>query len=111
LLAQLEQLFDLSTDSDSDSGVDIRKFFVQLSTYEWSKDEWAGWGCPSTALTPGVLDAVGGEALREPWGDVHFAGTETAGEWKGYMEGAVRSGERAAGEVVEALGKGVVARL
>jgi monoamine oxidase len=111
LLAQLEQLFGLSTDSNSDSGVDIRKLFVQLSTYEWSKDEWAGWGCPSTALTPGVLDAVGGEALREPWGDVHFAGTETAGEWKGYMEGAVRSGERAAGEVLGALGKGVVARL
>ncbi|KAL3491535.1 hypothetical protein BJX62DRAFT_251362 [Aspergillus germanicus] len=113
LLAQLEQLFGLSTDSDSDSDsdVDIRKLFVQLSTYEWSKDECAGWGCPSTALTPGVLDAVGGEALREPWGDVHFAGTETAGEWKGYMEGAVRSGERAAGEVLEALGKGVLARL
>ncbi|KAJ0418477.1 putative flavin-containing amine oxidase [Aspergillus carlsbadensis] len=107
LLEQVEKLFGLT----SEPSVDIRELFVQLSTYEWSKDEWAGWGCPSPALTPGVLDAVGGDALREPWGDVHFAGTETAGEWKGYMEGAVRSGERAAGEVVQALGRGVVANL
>jgi monoamine oxidase len=41
--------------------------------------------------------------LREPWEDLHFAGTETAGEWKGYMEGAVRSGERAAAEVIKDL--------
>jgi monoamine oxidase len=34
---------------------------------------------------------------------VHFVGTETASEWKGYMEGAVRAGERGAKEVVEAL--------
>jgi monoamine oxidase len=42
---------------------------------------------------------------------VHFAGTETAGEWKGYMEGAVRSGERAAAEVVQQLGSGITAKL
>ncbi|KUI61604.1 Amine oxidase [flavin-containing] [Cytospora mali] len=51
---------------------------------------------------PSVLDTVGG-ILREPVGDIHFVGTETAGEWKGYMEGAVRSGERGAGEVFSIL--------
>jgi len=36
-------------------------------------------------------------------GNVHFVGVETAGEFKGFMEGAVRSGERGAAEVVDAL--------
>jgi monoamine oxidase len=34
---------------------------------------------------------------------IHWAGTETASVWNGYMEGAVRSGERAAAEVRELL--------
>ncbi|KAF7554166.1 hypothetical protein G7Z17_g3118 [Cylindrodendrum hubeiense] len=85
--------------------------FVELTTYEWVKDEFAGWGCPCTSLPPGVLDTLGGDGLRESCGNLHFAGTETAGEWKGYMEGAVRSGERAAAEVVKGLNAGVVSRL
>ncbi|KAG8000995.1 Amine oxidase [flavin-containing] [Nibea albiflora] len=43
--------------------------------------------------------------LREPVGRLYFAGTETATEWSGYMEGAVQAGERAAREVMCALGK------
>jgi Flavin containing amine oxidoreductase len=34
---------------------------------------------------------------------IHWAGTETATFWNGYMDGAVRSGERAAKEVLAAL--------
>ncbi|KAL1868842.1 hypothetical protein Plec18167_008147 [Paecilomyces lecythidis] len=102
LLQQIKGLFGYSKVEDD---------FVQMHTYEWVNDEFAGWGCPCTSLTPGVLDAVGGDALREPFGDVHFAGTETAGEWKGYMEGAVRSGERAASEVVKRLRAGIVSKL
>jgi monoamine oxidase len=34
---------------------------------------------------------------------VHWAGTETATEWMGYIDGAVQSGERAAREILEAL--------
>src|SRR5204862_25142 len=41
-----------------------------------------------------------GTALREPCGRIHWAGTETATYWNGYMDGAVRAGERAAGEVL-----------
>ena len=37
--------------------------------------------------------------LREPVDRLYFAGTETATEWSGYMEGAVQAGERAAREV------------
>jgi monoamine oxidase len=36
---------------------------------------------------------------------VHWAGTETATYWNGYMDGAVRSGERAAAEVKKLLRK------
>jgi monoamine oxidase len=47
-----------------------------------------------------------GRALREPVGRLHWAGTETATVWNSYMDGAVRSGERAAVEVLAALGGG-----
>ncbi|KAH9370890.1 hypothetical protein HPB48_020705 [Haemaphysalis longicornis] len=36
--------------------------------------------------------------IREPFGRVYFAGTETATSWPGYMNGAVQAGERAARE-------------
>lgn len=53
-------------------------------------------------MPPGTMTAVG-EALREPVGRLHWAGTETATRWYGYMDGAVRSGERAACEVIDRL--------
>ncbi|KAF4335218.1 flavin containing protein [Fusarium beomiforme] len=92
-------------------GIDVKGQFKSLIAYEWVKDEWAGWGCPCPSLPPGVLDSLGGDGLRSPCGDIHFAGTETAGEWKGYMEGAIRSGERAAEEVVKDLMAGISSRL
>ena len=51
---------------------------------------------------PGVLLDYG-PAIRGRAGRVHWAGTETATYWAGYMDGAVRSGERAAREVRAAL--------
>jgi monoamine oxidase len=44
-----------------------------------------------------------GSLLRRPVGPLHWAGTETADEWTGFMDGAVRSGQRAAAEVAAAL--------
>lgn len=102
LLRQLGKLF---------SHGDLESEFIQMTTYEWVNDEYSGWGCPCTSLTPGVLDTLGPDALRESCGNLHFAGTETAGEWKGYMEGAIRSGERAASEVVKALSSGAISKL
>lgn len=47
---------------------------------------------------PGVLTQFG-PALLEPVGRIHWAGTETAEAWQGYIDGAIRSGERVAKEV------------
>ena len=44
---------------------------------------------------------VGG--LREPVGRVHWAGTETATVWSGYMKGALQAGERVAAEVLQSI--------
>ena len=68
----------------------------------WADEEWSGGG-PVCHPAPGVLSAYG-EELRRPSGRVHWAGAETATVWCGYMDGAVRSGERAAGEVLDAEG-------
>ncbi|RDW66794.1 amine oxidase-4 [Coleophoma crateriformis] len=76
---------------------------IEIFEMEWSKEEFSK-GCPCPVMPPNALSNWG-FALREPFGGVHFVGTETAYEWKGYMEGAVRSGERGAEEVVLALGK------
>lgn len=95
LLEQVGMLFKTA------SG-EVKNDFVEMMMYEWTSDEYAGWGCPCTSLPPGVLDTVG-STLREPVDNIHFVGTETAGEWKGYMEGAVRSGERGAAEVISIL--------
>lgn len=68
----------------------------------WSEEEYTR-GCPVAFLPPGVWSMYG-EALRAPVGRLHWAGTETATEWNGYMDGALQSGRRAAVEVLAALG-------
>ena len=65
---------------------------------DWSAQEWAR-GCYAAHLPTGVLTGYG-EALRAPVGRLHWAGTESATTWIGYMEGAVQSGLRAATEVL-----------
>lgn len=41
--------------------------------------------------------------MREPHGRVHFAGTETATRWSGYMDGAIQAAERAVKEVITSV--------
>jgi monoamine oxidase len=65
---------------------------------DWAAEEWSR-GCYGGRFGTGVWTGYG-EALREPVGRIHWAGTETAEVWNGYMDGAVRSGERAAHEVL-----------
>jgi monoamine oxidase len=72
--------------------------FLEL---DWQRERWTG-GCYGTLFGPNVWTRYG-YALREPAGLVHWAGTETATAWCGYMDGAVRSGERAAAEVLRVL--------
>jgi monoamine oxidase len=68
---------------------------------DWAAEAWTR-GCPTGLTTPGAL-AKYGKALRKPVGRLHWAGTETSDYWVGYMDGAVRAGERAAKEVRKLL--------
>ena len=68
-----------------------------LST--WQDDPWARGAYSARALSSPLED----EALARPVGAVAFAGEHTAGRWHGLMEGALRSGLRAAREVEELL--------
>jgi monoamine oxidase len=67
----------------------------------WAGERWSR-GCPVGIAAPGVYTGYG-PALRQPIGRIHWAGTETSTYWNGYMDGAVRSGERAAVEVLAEL--------
>jgi monoamine oxidase len=67
----------------------------------WADEAWSQ-GCYVGHPAPNTL-SVAGELIRRPEGRIHWAGTETAEAWNGYIEGAIRSGERAAQEVLEAL--------
>jgi monoamine oxidase len=64
---------------------------------DWTPEAWTR-GCPVGHTGRNVLRKFG-PALRKPTGLVHWAGSETATYWNGYMDGAVRSGETAAKEV------------
>jgi monoamine oxidase len=65
----------------------------------WWTEEWTR-GCSMAHFPPGMLTRFG-PLLRAPFGRVHWAGTETATVSYGAIDGAVRSGERAAAEVLD----------
>jgi len=65
----------------------------------WWTEEWTR-GCSMAHLPPGILTRYG-PLLREPFGRVHWAGTETSTTSHGAIDGAVRSGERAATEILD----------
>jgi monoamine oxidase len=67
---------------------------------DWGAEPYTA-GCISP-VPPGLLTSWGA-ALEKPIGPLHWAGTETAAVWNGYMDGAVRSGKRVAEEVAAAL--------
>ena len=66
----------------------------------WWHEEWTR-GCSMAHFKPGILTSYG-HLLREPWGRIHWAGTETATTSHGAIDGAIRSGERAAAEILDA---------
>lgn len=65
---------------------------------DWAAEEWSLGGMIAH-FAPGVLTNYG-QALRQPAGRIHWASSEYATEMHGLMEGAVRSGESAADQVV-----------
>ncbi|MHB1834826.1 MAG: flavin monoamine oxidase family protein [Solirubrobacteraceae bacterium] len=90
VLAQLERWFGRGARHPRD-------FFET----NWAQQQWTR-GCPVGIPAVGSLVAYG-PWLRRPAGLIHWAGTEAATYWNGYMDGAVSSGERAAAEVDSSL--------
>lgn len=74
--------------------------------YDWDDNHWIGGG-PVICPPPGTLSRVGA-ALREPVGLIHWAGTEAAPKWTGYLDGAVRAGEAAAKTIMARSGSSVI---
>jgi monoamine oxidase len=71
---------------------------VEYVEHDWTKERWTGGG-PVAIMGTGTLTTWGQE-LRRPHLRTHWAGTETSSYWTGYMDGAVRAGQRAASEVL-----------
>jgi monoamine oxidase len=74
---------------------------IEYLDHCWGAEPFAPGG-PTAAVPPGSWTQFG-PLLRKPVGPLHWAGTETADEWTGFLDGAVRSGQRAAAEVAAAL--------
>jgi monoamine oxidase len=77
--------------------LDLEETGTVLST--WDDDPWVGAAYSTRGL---AFDPGDAEPLARPVGPLHFAGEHTAGPWAGLMEGALRSGARAAAELLAA---------
>jgi len=75
---------------------------IEYLERDWTAEEFSR-GCYGAHFTPGVWGDFG-PALTEPVGRLHWAGAECSPVWNGYMEGAVRSGEQTADDVLAVLG-------
>ncbi|MBC3783640.1 flavin monoamine oxidase family protein [Spirosoma utsteinense] len=71
---------------------------VRYLDHSFMNEEWSR-GCYAGVPGPGLWTTLG-PVLRQPVGRIHWAGTETSDVWNGYIDGAVRSGERVAKEVI-----------
>jgi monoamine oxidase len=97
------QLVEESTQSLVDYfGPQARDAMIDKGYKRWDTDQYS-WGGPTAVAGPHLLTRAG-TALRRPIGPIHWAGTESATYWQGYMDGAVTAGHRAADEVAAALG-------
>lgn len=70
---------------------------IHYMDLDWCREEFSKGGYTSICGT-GTL-TMGGNALREPVGRIHWAGTETARRWTAYMDGALESAERVSEEI------------
>lgn len=78
-------------------GPEVRSY-THFVEHDWSQDRWSG-GCPTGLCGTGSYGTHAAN-LRTPVGRIRWAGTESAVEHTGFMEGALESGERAASEVL-----------
>lgn len=74
---------------------------VETREQIWNEEEFSQ-GAPCPVVPAYCLRSLSQDQWR-PEGFIHFAGTETSTVWKGYMEGALTSGSRAAKEVFDIL--------
>ncbi len=74
---------------------------VDYFEVDWAAEEWSGGGF-SVSLAPHILSKYSVD-LRTSYGRIYWAGAETSAKSYGYMDGAVRSGERVAQELLELL--------
>jgi monoamine oxidase len=74
---------------------------VDFLEMNWSTQQWSC-GSYYGVMGPGTLTSCG-PALRAPVGNIHWASTETATRWAGYMEGALDAGLHVAQEVLNQL--------
>lgn len=72
---------------------------VDYTEQDWTQERWS-LGSPVASAGTGATTAFG-SYIRRPFGNVHWAGTETSTYWSGYMDGAIRAGKRAAAEVTQ----------
>ncbi len=66
---------------------------------DWAAEDWSRGGF-SGYMPPGVATTLG-DVMRQPCGNIHWACAEISESWIGHVEGAIRSGQRAAQEVLD----------
>ncbi|KAK2156776.1 hypothetical protein LSH36_205g02007 [Paralvinella palmiformis] len=71
---------------------------IDYKEKNWDEEPY-NHGGPVSVATPGIGTSITA-GLREPFGRLHFAGTESATVWCGFINGAVQSGYRAANEIL-----------
>ncbi|KAI1862752.1 uncharacterized protein JN550_010089 [Neoarthrinium moseri] len=94
ILDELAEIFGMSIESECYEPLEFRD---QI----WQHEQFSrGALCPVHQIGNYTKFA---DVYGKPVGNIHFVGTEFSKDWKGYMEGALASGEQGAGEVIRAL--------
>lgn len=97
ILQQLGALFDIGYER-------VLEELIDTMETDWQNDPWAGWGCPFAAPPTGVIgDADDGNLCSPMYGGICLVGTELTNNWRGYMEGALRSGRAGAEKIMAAF--------
>lgn len=76
--------------------------YERVERFDWTQEQYSG-GCYTSTQTVNTLTKYG-RYIRQPFGRIYYAGTETAIKWSGYMDGALSAGKRAAREILHATG-------
>ncbi|XP_076441563.1 putative flavin-containing monoamine oxidase A [Babylonia areolata] len=75
--------------------------YLDYREKDWNEEPYS-LGGPACSMPAGTMPYFA-KAIRQPFDRLHFAGTETATSWSGYMSGAVQSGLRVAAEILEKI--------